>query len=462
MPSTASESISCNMVINNFRRIEVLHKLTDLTMIQIAWWASYYIRFNTELFPDRGEPWLPRYVKFSILLLFVSYYFLSQGGLYSSRRIAPVFEDIYAVIKANAFTFASFILAGYFLSENKLSRIFIISYLVLSTLFLAISKLTVRKILRKLNKRGILRRRVILIGNSPQLQEYAKKIKKHPESGMKIHKWYKEEAEYQNLKIEDIESEAPSAIVFGVPNQSYHLVSRLWNDLNNLLIDVIVLPDLSHAFVGYKIADLSGITAILVNEPNLSNRSMILKRMFDIVASGFGLLIISPLLFVIALLVKLTSKGPIFYSQVRMGLDGKEFKMYKFRSMRTDSTNKETWTVKDDPRVTSIGKIIRKTSIDELPQLFNVLVGDMSMVGPRPERPMYVHEFKKDIPTYMLRHKMKAGITGWAQINGWRGDTSIEKRIECDLYYIKHWSIWLDIWIIFMTFWKGFVNKNAY
>ncbi len=130
--------------------------------------------------------------------------------------------------------------------------------------------------------------------------------------------------------------------------------------------------------------------------------------------------------------------------------------------MRTDSTNKETWTVKDDPRVTTIGKIIRKTSIDELPQLFNVILGDMSLVGPRPKRPVYVNQFKKDIPTYMLRHKMKAGITGWAQINGWCGDTSIEKRIECDLYYIKNWSITFDIWIIFMTFWKGFVNKNAY
>ncbi len=450
------------MFTNTFRRIEVFHKVIDLSMIQLAWWSSYYIRFNTQLFPNRGEPWLPRYIKFSILLLFVSYYFLSQGGLYSSRRIAPVFEDIYSVIKANAFTFASFILAGYFLSENKLSRIFIITYLISSTLLLAISKLTVRKILRKTFKKGYFRRNVILIGNSPKIQEYAQKIKKHPESGMKIHKWYQEESEYSNLSIEDIENENPASIIIGVPNQSYHLVSRLLNDLNNLLIDVIVLPDLSHAFVGYQIVDLSGITAILINEPNLSNRNMIIKRLFDIVSCGLGLLIISPFLLIIAIIIKLTSKGPILYSQVRMGLDGKEFKMYKFRSMRMDSSNKETWTVKNDPRVTAIGKVIRKTSIDELPQLFNVLIGDMSLVGPRPERPMYVNQFKKDIPTYMLRHKMRAGVTGWAQINGWRGDTSIEKRIECDLYYIKHWSLWLDIWIILMTFWKGFVNKNAY
>ena len=449
-------------MISNSRKIEVVHKLLDLSIIQLAWWSSYFIRFYSGYFPYKGEPYLPRYIKFAILLLFVSYYFLSKGGLYSSRRIAPAFEDIYSVIKANSFSFASFILAGYFLSENKLSRIVIISYLIISTILLTLSKLGVRKVLRTLFKKGINVRRIILIGNSPKIQEYAKKIQKHRESGLKIHKWYKTEEEYSQLTIKDIEAESPASIVFGVPNQSYHLVSRLLNDLNNLLIDVIVLPDLSHAFVGYQIVDLSGITAILINEPNLSNRSMIFKRLFDITASGIGILLISPLLILIAIIVKLTSRGPILYSQVRMGLDGKEFKMWKFRSMRTDSSNKETWTVKDDPRVTTIGKIIRKTSIDELPQLFNVLLGDMSLVGPRPERPMYVSEFKKDIPTYMLRHKMKAGITGWAQINGWRGDTSIEKRIECDLYYIKHWSLWLDIWILFMTIWKGFVNKNAY
>ena len=145
-----------------------------------------------------------------------------------------------------------------------------------------------------------------------------------------------------------------------------------------------------------------------------------------------------------------------------MGVDGKEFKMWKFRSMVTGSANKEGWTVKNDPRVTRIGSFLRKTSLDELPQLWNVFVGDMSLVGPRPERPIFVNKFRHEIPAYMLRHKMKAGITGWAQVNGWRGDTSIAKRIECDLYYIRNWSLWLDISILFMTFWKGFINKNAY
>lgn len=438
------------------RKIEVFHKGIDLFIIQCAWWIAFYFRFHSGLIPYNGTPLPIRYVKFSILLLFVSYYFLTQAGLYSSRRIAPIFEDIWLVIKANAISFILFVAAGFFLSGARISRVFVISYLVISTIMLAISKLTVRKVVRRNEKP------VLLIGNSPKIQDYAHKITTRPELGVTILKWIKEENEISSLKVEDIEKLEPSSIVFGVPYQSSHLVGQLLNDLNNLLIEVVVLPDLSHSFVGYQIMDLSGITAILVNEPNLSNRSMIIKRIFDIFTCGLGLLLISPLLLIIAAIVKLTSKGPILYSQVRMGLDGKEFKMYKFRSMRTDSTNKETWTVKDDPRVTTIGKVIRKTSIDELPQLFNVILGDMSLVGPRPERPVFVNQFKKDIPTYMLRHKMKAGITGWAQVNGWRGDTSIEKRIECDLYYIKNWSIWLDIWIIFMTFWKGFINKNAY
>ena len=450
------------MNTSNQRKLEFFHKLIDLMIIQFAWWLSYYVRFYSGFIPENGAPFLLRYIKFSILLLVVSYYFLGKSGLYNTRRIASAFEDTYMVIKANALSFMLFIFAGFFLSGHKISRVFIISYLITSTILLALSKLSVRKFLKNSFSKGKYFKDVLLIGNSPKLLEYAEKIKKHPEFGMRIQKWIKEENEIASLRIEDIERESPGSVVFGLENQSYHLISKLLNDLNNHLVEVVVLPDLSHSFLGYQIVDYSGITAILINEPNFSNLNIIMKRAFDIISCSLGLILISPLLLLISLLVKLTSKGPVFYSQVRMGLDGKEFKMYKFRSMRTDSTNKETWTVKDDPRVTAIGKIIRKTSIDELPQLFNVILGDMSLVGPRPERPMFVNQFKKDIPTYMLRHKMKAGITGWAQVNGWRGDTSIEKRIECDLYYIKNWSIWLDLWIIFLTLWKGFVNKNAY
>jgi Undecaprenyl-phosphate glucose phosphotransferase len=450
------------MARKHSRPLEIKHKVLDILIIQAAWWLSYFIRFQSNLFEVKDIDRIDWYSKYSVLLIFISYYFLSQEQLYNSRRITPLFKDLFGVMKANTISFAIFLIGIYFLSGHKVSRIFIIFYFFISTFLLMVSKFSTRAALKSSFAKGKNVRGVFFIGNTPKLLDYADKIERHPEYGMKITKWLKEECDLDNIDVNEIEKENPSSVVIGVPNHCYHKISNLLRDLNNSLIEVIVLPDLAHAFVGYQIVDMSGITAILINEPNLSNRSVILKRLFDILASGIGLIVLSPFLFLIAVLVKLTSKGPIFYGQVRMGLDGHEFLLYKFRSMGIDPSNKETWTVKNDPRVTPLGKFLRQTSLDEFPQLFNVLKGDMSLVGPRPERPMYVSEFRKDIPTYMLRHKMKAGITGWAQVNGWRGDTSIEKRIECDLYYIKNWSIWFDIWIILMTFWKGFIHKHAY
>jgi exopolysaccharide biosynthesis polyprenyl glycosylphosphotransferase len=200
------------------------------------------------------------------------------------------------------------------------------------------------------------------------------------------------------------------------------------------------------------------------NDSPLDTWHWIAKRCMDAVLSAAALIVLSPVLLGIALLVKASSPGPILYAQERMGLDGRTFRMLKFRSMRVDAESESgaQWTTKGDPRRTPIGSFLRQTSLDELPQLWNVLVGHMSLVGPRPERPFFVQQFRQRIPHYMLRHKMKSGITGWAQINGWRGDTSLTERTACDLYYIRNWSFDLDLRILFLTLWKGFVNKNAY
>ena len=189
-----------------------------------------------------------------------------------------------------------------------------------------------------------------------------------------------------------------------------------------------------------------------------------IKRSIDIVGSLCCLIIFSIPMLIVAITIKATSKGPLIFKQVRVGLHNKEFKMYKFRSMvvQTEEEEKKAWTTQNDPRVTKIGKFIRKTSIDELPQLLNVLKGEMSLVGPRPERPYFVEKYKEEIPRYMIKHQVRPGITGWAQVNGFRGDTSIEKRIDHDLYYIENWTLGLDIKILFLTVFKGFVNKNAY
>ena len=211
--------------------------------------------------------------------------------------------------------------------------------------------------------------------------------------------------------------------------------------------------------------DIQGLSAINIRYVPLSNTfNQIVKRVFDVIYALIGIIITSPIMLVCAILVKATSEGPVIFKQERVGLHNKHFWMYKFRSMRMQDENseKKAWTTKDDPRVTKVGAVLRKTSLDELPQLFNILKGDMSLVGPRPERPQFVEQFKEEIPRYMIKHQVRPGLTGWAQVNGYRGDTSIYKRIEYDLFYIENWSMWLDLRIIFRTFFVGFINKNAY
>lgn len=208
-----------------------------------------------------------------------------------------------------------------------------------------------------------------------------------------------------------------------------------------------------------------GLPVINIRYVPLSNNSnKAIKRAMDVVGSFCGIVILSPILLLLAALVKISSPGPVIFRQERVGLHSKPFYMYKFRSMeqQSEEEEKKAWTVRDDPRVTGIGKFMRRTSLDELPQLFNILKGDMSLVGPRPERPLFVERFREEIPRYMVKHQVRPGLTGWAQVNGFRGDTSIKKRIDCDIYYIENWTIGFDIKIIFLTFFTGFVNKNAY
>jgi Undecaprenyl-phosphate glucose phosphotransferase len=210
--------------------------------------------------------------------------------------------------------------------------------------------------------------------------------------------------------------------------------------------------------------ELDGLPIVSLQGAPLYGWDRVFKRIFDLVIGSFILILMAPVMFLIGLLIKLTSEGPIFYRQERVGMNGRPFHILKFRTMRADA-EKETgpiWARESDPRRTKVGAFLRKYSLDELPQFFNVLKGEMSLVGPRPERPNFVEEFREKIPSYMLRHKIKTGMTGWAQVNGFRGNTSLEKRIEHDLYYIQHWSVGFDLRILFMTLWKGFFSRSAY
>jgi Undecaprenyl-phosphate glucose phosphotransferase len=248
------------------------------------------------------------------------------------------------------------------------------------------------------------------------------------------------------------------------PEQHVHMISLL-ESTSREMIDVKVVPDLLQVIaLRARLEDLDGVPIINVNDVPLQGFNSIVKRSLDVVMSSIALAVFAIPLGLVAALVKITSHGPVFYQQERMGLDGKPFTIVKFRSMLEDAEHETgpVWTIPGDPRVTRFGRFLRRSNLDELPQLWNVLRGDMSIVGPRPERPHFVAQFKHKIPQYMLRHKVKAGLTGWAQVNGWRGNTALEKRIEYDLYYIENWSVRLDLKIIWLTVLKGFFHKHAY
>lgn len=443
------------------KNIDYLQRLVDLIIVYVSWLFAYFLRFVVELGGDPGKHGIIWYVNFGLLLALVSMITFKNSKLYDAARMEDTSKELAMQLKANAVAFIAFLVLAFFVADHRISRILLVIYFLVSSMGLIWSKLWFR------NKLSKVASKYIMVGNGEVVKKYYDKIKNIP--NLQILYWVdapegvdekiprKEALDYYQL-----EGMGLDGLVIGYDNTDSEKASQVLQRLAEFIVPIIVLPDVSYARVGYSVGDFKGQPLIYINEPNIKQLGLIFKRVFDFTAAFLGSLVISPILAMIAILVKTTSRGPIFYGQVRMGVDGKEFKMWKFRSMVTGQANPEGWTVKDDPRVTRVGKFLRKTSLDELPQLWNVIVGDMSLVGPRPERPQYVEEFRKEIPGYMIRHKFKAGITGWAQINGWRGDTSIEKRIECDLWYIKNWSFWLDISILFMTVWKGFVNKNAY
>lgn len=438
------------------KSLDYMQRFFDLAVVYMAWSVAYFIRFEVMSAPGEKSFF---YFNFGVLLVIVSMISFKNSKLYDSVRMESLSKEIAKQIRANILAFVVFIILAFFVSEYRLSRIMLGMYLIFSTVGLVWSKTFFRRLFSKKEMR------LVMVGNGQVALEYYEKIKQA--GALKVLYWVDPPSDIpadieskSELDLRGLEREDLDGLVIGYDNNEGEKSGKLLRELAEYIIPIIVLPDVSFAKVGYSLSEYKGQPLIYINEPNIKQVGLIIKRLFDFSATLVGGLLISPFLILIALLVKLTSRGPIFYGQVRMGVDGREFKMWKFRSMVVGDANHEGWTVENDPRVTKIGRILRKTNLDELPQLWNVLVGQMSLVGPRPERPQYVEQFREEIPGYMIRHKFKAGLTGWAQVNGWRGDTSIEKRIECDLWYIKNWSFWLDISILFMTFFKG--NKNAY
>lgn len=332
--------------------------------------------------------------------------------------------------------------------------------------------------LRKMRKKGLNQKQVVLVGYSRAAEEYIDRIQQNPQWGYVVrgilddnitagtmYKGVKVIGRIANLNVILPESRLDEiAITLGL--SEYYRLEEIVALCEKLGVHTKFIPDYNKIIPTKPYTeDILGLPVINIRYVPLSNTfNAMIKRIMDICGSIIGIIVASPIMLVLCALIKLTSPGPLIYRQERVGLHNQTFWMYKFRSMeiQPEAEEKKAWTVKNDPRVTAIGRFMRRTSLDELPQLFNIFKGDMSLVGPRPERPFFVEKFREEIPRYMVKHQVRPGLTGWAQVNGYRGDTSIRKRIECDLYYIENWTVGLDIKIMFMTIFKGFINKNAY
>ncbi|MAE95154.1 MAG: undecaprenyl-phosphate glucose phosphotransferase [Deltaproteobacteria bacterium] len=450
--------------------------LSDLGLVAASWGAAYLLRFYAGV--PVLEGWNPDEYKLALLgILPVAFFALRSRGLYEPRRTGSLIREIGSVVGAMTVTLIV-ILAADAISRTFLSRTVIVTFWALSSASIIGARMIGRAVLRRLRRKGYNLRYVVLVGAGRLAQETIESIHGHPEAGLRVVGVLSDDPAVQGRTLQGVSVLGPYAriksvlaertvdqVVIALPREDSDLLEKVLADLDDEIVTVRLIPDLLHVMtLRSSVEDLDGLPVINLREGPMVGWAALQKRAFDIGMSSLLLLAASPGLLAIGLAVWATSGWPVFYRQERMGLDGRLFHMIKFRSMGRDSeaSTGAVWASAHDPRVTPLGAFLRKTSLDELPQLWNVLRGDMSLVGPRPERPVFIEQFRSEIPGYMLRHKVKAGMTGWAQIHGWRGNTSLHERVEHDIYYIQNWSLALDLRILFMSVWKGFVNPNAY
>ncbi len=453
--------------------------IADLAAVVFSWLASFFIRFSMGLFPLGNA--VPLFSDYLTFLLFISIVFpvcLIGGGLYKPMRGRKQFDEFVDIIKTVSLSIVILTAITFFYRENSYSRIVMVLFWLLSIMTISFSRFYLRRALKYFREKGYNLRHVLIVGVGDLAKNLAEKINLHPEIGFNIVGFLTDHSEKVGQSVsgkkilgqlEDVQKIVREynvdQLFIALPRHAHDRLEKVISYLGEEFVDIKVVPDLLQFMrLNPGIEDMDGLPIVSLSEGPLYGWNTLFKRFADIVTSLIMVIVLSPVIVIIAIAVKLTSKGPLLYKQERMGFSGRHFTMYKFRTMFEDAEKKTgaVWAKKGDSRRTSIGKILRKASLDELPQFFNVLKGDMSIVGPRPERPVFVHDFRKTVYQYMLRHKMKAGITGWAQVNGWRGDSSLEKRIEYDLYYIENWSLLFDLKIIWLTIWKGLINKNAY
>jgi Undecaprenyl-phosphate glucose phosphotransferase len=448
----------------------------DLTVICGCWVAAYYIRFQEGLAPaDKGVPPFDLYLWVLVPIVVVWGISFRAFNLYRPRRMGSHVAEFFDIAKANTLSVLILVALTFFVRQFEYSRLVFLYFWLFNVVTLGFSRMAFREALRFIRKQGHNQRYCLIVGAGKLGQRIARSLAIHSEFGIRVQGYLSRHPQkigksYEGVKVVGLYgdlkkyAEGLDIVFLCLPPEAEQHAEKILGYLSTTTIEVKVIPSIYEFITLRAEAEMfDGLPLITLQGSPLYGWNGALKRALDVIGSAVALVTMAPMMGVIALLVKITSPGPVFYRQERMGLDGKPFQMLKFRTMTIDQPGDTVLlTSKDDPRVTLVGNWLRRMSLDELPQFWNVLKGHMSIVGPRPERSWVVEQVRKQIPLYMLKHKMKAGITGWAQVNGWRGNTSLEKRIEYDLYYIEHWSIWFDVRIMLLTVWRGFVHRHAY
>ncbi len=469
------------MIKNNQKYLNWVHVIIDAFIIAASYMLAWWLKFESQWSNVGPYDWhLPVETYFSAIPFIVIAYLIIYKfcNLYTPKRGTRYANEFLRIIEANIIGAVGMTSVLFIIWQQHFSRSMIAIFVALNIILTGIFRFVVRKILIVARSSGYNMKHMLLVGYSRATEAYIDRVKANPQWGYVIHAILDDEIPrgtlYKGIKvvgrIENLEIILPENklddIAITLPLSQYGRLADIVALCEKAGVHTKFIPDYSSIIPGMPYTeDLLGLPVINIrNVPLTRPGNRFIKRATDIVGALLGLIISSPLLLIIAILVKTTSEGPVIFQQERIGRHNKPFHMYKFRSMFMQSVaeEKKGWTVKNDPRVTKVGRFIRKTSLDELPQLFNILRGDMSLVGPRPERTQYVEKFKEEIPRYMIKHQVRPGLTGWAQVNGYRGDTSIRKRIDYDLYYIENWTYSFDIKIILLTIFKGFINKNAY
>lgn len=468
------------MIKDNQKVFNRLMVIIDAAITAASFMLAYFFKFYV-LNDGPGPGVLPAEVYFRLCFYIIPGYMLIYAicNIYAPKRTVRNRYEVFGIVKANTIgIFALIILLYMIIREINISRSVMAFFYAFNIVLTSGFRIALRKGLRTIRKKGYNLRHILIVGYSRATEEYIDRLADNPQWGYAavgildnhvpagtVYKGVKVLGSLGNLEIILPENKLDE-IAITLPLKDYEYLEDIVGICEKSGVHTKFIPDYNSLIPGKPYTeDLMGLPVINIRHVPLTNTgNMLIKRLVDIVGSLVGIILTSPIMLLAAVLVKCSSPGPVIFKQERVGLHNRPFYMYKFRSMRQQAPGEEKkgWTVKNDPRVTGIGKVLRRTSIDELPQLFNILIGDMSLVGPRPERPQFVEKFKEEIPRYMVKHQVRPGLTGWAQVNGLRGDTSIRKRVEYDIYYIENWTLWFDIKIIFMTFFTGFINKNAY